>query len=510
MFFKSLTNRILIYTILFIPLFFINVRSSHDWGDDFAQYINQAKKIVEGKPQTTTGYIFNPDQPFVGPPVYSVGYPLLLAPVYWLFGNNIKIFDIYNSLFLILLGVSIIYFLSTLTGELIAVFLAVILIYNPWTLSFKCEVGSDFSFAFILIPAALLYINSNSTNNKKNIFNCIACGLLTGFIILIKSTGLVLLIAIIIDILIKIINTSGRDINKNAILQLLLKLLFITSTILIVYFIFNYVIFNIHNGTLHYFKFLYGNYGMKETFLHNIAYYINMLQNFFHPKVILWEFLPLICKSFVLTFFVLGLINELFKKIAFMEIFVIVYLFAICFFPNSTQGIRYLFPLLPFIMYFVVKGLKTINLNLKINQKIITICLAFICISYYKTGITNIIKDQSSILQGPQETEAIEAFNYIKNNTKPTDTIVFIKPRALALYTERYSFTNNRMQDSLSLNKKFNELKPKLFLITSDNYMENTTLNNFINSHSKDLISKFKNSKFELFQLKNQLTKYTY
>ena len=40
---------------LLLPLFYINVKDSHDWGDDFAQYFIQARNILEGRPQTDNG-----------------------------------------------------------------------------------------------------------------------------------------------------------------------------------------------------------------------------------------------------------------------------------------------------------------------------------------------------------------------------------------------------------------------------------------------------------------------
>ena len=71
--------------LLCLPVLFINIKDTHDWGDDPAQYIHQAKNIVDGKPQSETGYIFNEDN-FLDPKAYPVGFPLLLAPVYCFFG----------------------------------------------------------------------------------------------------------------------------------------------------------------------------------------------------------------------------------------------------------------------------------------------------------------------------------------------------------------------------------------------------------------------------------------
>jgi hypothetical protein len=63
--------------------------SSHEWGDDWAQYVLHARNIVTGIPYGDTGYIFNPDAPYVGPPEYPPGLPLLLAPVVAMSGLDI-------------------------------------------------------------------------------------------------------------------------------------------------------------------------------------------------------------------------------------------------------------------------------------------------------------------------------------------------------------------------------------------------------------------------------------
>ncbi len=83
----------LIVLLVFAPALFINVSASHDWGDDFAQYILQAKCIVEGNPQTTYAIYDSEFYNVLGPPTRPVGLPLLLAPFFYFFGNNIFVFS---------------------------------------------------------------------------------------------------------------------------------------------------------------------------------------------------------------------------------------------------------------------------------------------------------------------------------------------------------------------------------------------------------------------------------
>ena len=63
----------------------------HEWGDDFASYIMQAKSILNGKSQEFVEHnaftIFKSSSQ-IGPVAYPWGYPLILAPMYAIKGNS--------------------------------------------------------------------------------------------------------------------------------------------------------------------------------------------------------------------------------------------------------------------------------------------------------------------------------------------------------------------------------------------------------------------------------------
>lgn len=136
----------LLLVILFSPVFFINIRNNHDWGGDFALYIHQAINLVDGKPQTETGYVFNNQYPSLAPQTYPVGFPILLSPVYFLFGNKIIAFSYFISFILFILALGPYYFYKSHFNEWISLFAVLVIIYNPWTLSFKSEINSDIPF----------------------------------------------------------------------------------------------------------------------------------------------------------------------------------------------------------------------------------------------------------------------------------------------------------------------------------------------------------------------------
>src|SRR4030067_807201 len=80
-----------ILLILAIGLFyFMTIRDGHDWGGDFAMYIHHAKNIVEGEKYSDTGYVYNPDNP-ISPRTYPPIFPILLTPVYKLYGLDLNL-----------------------------------------------------------------------------------------------------------------------------------------------------------------------------------------------------------------------------------------------------------------------------------------------------------------------------------------------------------------------------------------------------------------------------------
>lgn len=87
-------NKYFIYLILAIisVFYFSTIRDGHYWGDDFSMYIRHAINIVEGRPYSESGYIYNKFR-IVAPRSYPPVLPILLSPFY------IKVFHCHNNNF---------------------------------------------------------------------------------------------------------------------------------------------------------------------------------------------------------------------------------------------------------------------------------------------------------------------------------------------------------------------------------------------------------------------------
>lgn len=492
---KNITSNFsyLIIALLVLPVFFINVTDSHDWGGDFAQYISQAKNIVEGKPHYETGYIFNDNAHVLGPPAYPAGFPLLLAPVYLLSGNSIMAFSVYISLFLFLLGMLMFAFFKKYFNNLISIILVLIIIYNPGLLRFKMEIMSEIPFTFFLILSILFYQKKYS-----NIYlNGIIVGLLAAMLTSIRTIGIIFSLAIIFDFSISFLKNRKKP-DKKILRLFTYRFVIIFITAVISHIILNILLFPMPPDSSVPYMSIFNFEIFRQTVLENLSYYIKVFQFFFSPYNKGWEFVSLILSSLVFSFILLGMINKFSRKFDTKDIIILLYLFVIMIYPYRGSGFRFLLPVLPLFMYYLVIGLKSVKLNFRFNNIILTLVLSAFVLIQYISGISNILKHQNRILPGPQEFPSVEAFNFIKENTPEKTIIVFSKPRVLALYTDRRSLSNERNETLIKMKNKFDEVGVDFYLI--HNEISDDSIKKYINVNNEFIELVWNNKKFYLYK----------
>ncbi|MDW8038253.1 MAG: hypothetical protein RMI90_09455 [Thermoguttaceae bacterium] len=135
------------------------LREGHPWGDDFAQYLMHARNLAEGRPYAQTGYIYHPEYPQLGPPAYPPGTPLLLAPIWKLWGLNWTALK-WSMIGCLLVWLALLnwYFRADLpvAGRL---FLIALIGLNPLFLDQTNTIGSDLPFlVWVYLSLLLLQI----------------------------------------------------------------------------------------------------------------------------------------------------------------------------------------------------------------------------------------------------------------------------------------------------------------------------------------------------------------
>lgn len=423
--------------ILFVPLIFIGTHTSHDWGDDFAQYIHQAENIIKGIPQSQTGYVFNHSN-YIGPQAYPVGFPLLLAPVYAIAGNSMWAFTTFISLLYIVLGLLMVIFYRCYFTWITSLTLALIFLYNPQMILFKREIMSDIPFTALLVLNFILYHKLKPVNTRQ----LLSLALITGFMLTIRPAGFVWVAAIVMEQVVAFIRR--RIVLKEFAVRIGIFIL----VPVMVYFIINSLIFKIPSGGSigDYLQF-YHSGKLLQIIPENLAHHIEVFRFLYVPQAGAFYGISLLLGSVMVAFTLLGLIKRLVQGPGVIEWFFIFYVIMLLIFPNNYSAGRLMFPLEFIFLFYAATGAKTIQPLQGIAAWKKAVAAGGIAMMLFMPGIIGIARSQSNILEGPQRATSVEAFEYISKNVPHEAVVVFAKPRALALYAGCHSmadpFTSN-------------------------------------------------------------------
>lgn len=406
---------------LLTPLLFINIRSSHDWGDDFAQYIHQAKNISQGISQNETGYIFNPEVAVIGPKAYPSGFPLLLAPL-MKHGIDYALLDRYLSAFLIASCFIGFLLLRRSFSFATALLTTLIIAYNPVTLNFKAEVLSDIPFTFFSLLALYLALQ------KENILLSIIIGALLGFTCHIRSMGLVLLLAVVISSAPPLL--KKRSFSFAAARYLLCTLLTFVAV---------YIGVKMGWPTNSSYPYLFETSEPYTSAVNHLSYQNAALHNFFRDYEIRdYYFIGFIAASCLTCFCWIGFIYQLkMRRFDLITLYTGLYILALLVYKFSDSGLRFIFPLLFLLFYFAIIGLSKATDTLSRRKGWMPYVFGGLVLFSYHGDIEKIIDHQQEVLEGPCTPVAQQAIAYIDAHVPAQAIIASEKPRLLALYTGR-------------------------------------------------------------------------
>lgn len=393
-------------------LYIWTLRPGHVWGDDFAMYILHARNIAEGQPYLETGYIYNPQEPHMGPPAYPPLVPALLAPVIYLVGFNLQAMKIEIILLLLCaLGVMFMLFSRFLSPSWSAL-LVLALAFNPngyW--ASRNDIGSDIPFLLTLYTSLWLIQRSYSMERPS-----IGYAVIVGIsVYLACSTRMLALVLFPSVVILEVLRR--RTITRFALISLSCAILLIGLQGLLI---------NTNAGYA-------GLFILRPAWiLHTSIEYLRSLKDF-------WLVGSLPALSYLVygiagVLFVIGLFWRKETPISILEIFGALYFGLLTIY--SVFGIfRYLYPLLPIYLLFVFSGLRWVIRNGGTLGKGTAVGIGILILILYGGQFWNAAR--GPIAEGIGDRNFIELCDYIKSGTSKTDIFIFRKPRLLALMTGR-------------------------------------------------------------------------
>lgn len=392
------------------------IDQGHDWSDDFALYISQSQALLTG---TTADLLeqnrFSMDHSYVhvGPYLYPSGFPMLLLPIYATFGLNFWVMKVY-CLFFFIGSLPLIYwiFTSVYNDKSRALFLTLLIAFNYHFIRFSDHVLSDLPFLFF----SLLSFYLIQKQVFEHTFKAILLGLLLFFTYTIRDVGIALLPCLLI------VQWQTYRHKKNSSL-------------------FIYTLPYLSFLVLHY---IHATYIPKDSKLLSLLAEIsieNVLDNCYYYWLLIGNYF-LVFRG--MPFYIQAVVASIFCSLLFLgfvqkkqdHLSIISYAFpiiSIYLLWVSFQGMRFLFPILPFLLFFILEGIHQSISSQKIKQIILLGLIGCSLLQSLYIAVYYWQKDTNEAYS--QELQTM--YKFIQTELPQKAIIIFHKPRTLRLFSHR-------------------------------------------------------------------------
>jgi 4-amino-4-deoxy-L-arabinose transferase-like glycosyltransferase len=454
-----------------------SIRPSNVAGDDYALYVHHAENIAQGRAYADTGYLYNPEVADYGPRSYPPVFPLFLAPVIKIWGLNFVAMKLEQVLFLVL-ALAAIYLCWRQELEfpwLLA--LVAILGFNPRFWVAKNNVLSDLPFLFFFYVAVLLIRGA-----PRDARNWPRWALLAGVGLYIcvgtRAAGLTLIPSLGLYDLIKF-----RKISRFSVVTV-----FVCGVLLALQ---RYLI-----GP--------GQGSYLDQFHPTLSGTVENAASYMRALATLW--LGQSRDPFSLGFLVIvallacfGLYVHARQTKPWLELFLFPYLLLVVIWP-SRQGLRFLFPVVPYIVYLAVLGLTRLSARLPRR-----IALAALAGFGMVTGFSYARTYRDPTFAAVRELDGLASFNdlcrSVRASTSPTDVFICRRPRALSLFTERSAGVYTTTTDA-DLWRFIDNIHATHILCSPIFENDRQFLIPFVRKYGANLELTYKNSDFELYRIR--------
>jgi len=416
----------LILTVL-LAVAFLN--GYQNWGDDWAQYMLQAKAILNRDLHDCieqNAFMTRESSRPPGPIAYPWGLPLLLALEAKVFSFDLRVFKLFNILIFVLLVLAINRLAGRFVTEAQAVAVALMFAFNPVLLHYCNHVLTELPFTLASVCAFLSMENGGRHGRARGRF-----GLLTGILAFVavtfRTNGIMILAAATVRE--SLPGPFEKGWRRPAI-----------TTLLAPYLSFS-LLYTAWRGV-----FPAGGDGYLQM-LRGVSFH-TLLTNAFTYPVSLFDFFTGGHRSGIVAILLAPLILlgafQSWRRTAHITAYLALTL-ALYFVWPEGQGYRFMIPVIPFLLILMVSGLDVIAQlktpgncgNLLAGSIEYGLPALFLVVSSLLVGTGRISQDKWN----PYDQPSSEMFRWIKSNTAGDAVISFFKPRAMHLLADRICLT---------------------------------------------------------------------
>jgi hypothetical protein len=416
---RAARNRVVQYAVIVIIgiCYLASLSPGHDFGnDDFAGYVMHAENLANARPYASVHYVPNPEAAWVAPVNgYPPVFPAILAPVYRVWGLNLRAFKIVTTLCFVGFLFVFVEFIGSKLTLVASLCLLLIVSFNPVFWMQREYILSEFPFLMFSFGALLVaqnaYAGLASSELKMGSASLLAVLLTCAYGT--RTIGIVLVPALVIADVSKFRRPSRFVMTVTALTGtfILLQSVWITWP----------------KGYIHAVQF------SGRMLLVNAIYYGKTLsyawQNGYSKKI-------QICIA--LAFTVLAVVRfarSLWKEKSITEFYLLGYL-AVLIAWSAEIGLRGLLPILPLYFAYGIRELDEISrAGARLIRPLAMALLVVVTAATYAEEFT--LQARETPEPNVRDVTAQELFAFLREHTPPSEVLVFPKPRSLALFTDR-------------------------------------------------------------------------
>ena len=394
------------------------IDEGHNWGGDFSLYIAQTKALVNGSlSELYAANKFSMDNSIeiLGPYLYPCGFPLLLAPVYLLFGMNFMVMKGFCGLFFIL-SLPLIYqlFKAHFPNKFFVFFIIIFIAFNAIYITFADAVLSDLPFFFFSVLSIYLMGRGNT------LFNQALLGICIFFSYFIRDVGIVLLPTLFVfQVQMALFRRSEV---KNWAFWAIPYLVFAIGFLLNFYLL--------PRGGQNHITIFLSNLTPGKIFTNTIVY-LKQTDSFFINGIVP-DNLLFIKLAPIPILVAIGMLAR-WREYSYLTAYLALTFSILVVWPFLT--LRFLFPLVPFFLFFMMQGLLFVSEKVKLKQQYLVWGLSLYLVVFAAVNGIEAVRYSKEDTNAIYTPEMSRIYGYIQEHIPQGQVIGFNKPRVLRLIT---------------------------------------------------------------------------
>ncbi|MDA0321586.1 MAG: hypothetical protein O2923_02560 [Verrucomicrobia bacterium] len=435
-------------------LIWMSLTRGHDWGGDFAGYIMQTRSLVDGpEHMDKLRYVIENSVKRPGPVAYPWGTSLLLAVPYTMFGTDLLTLKSVNLVcYLLFLACLWVFIRERHRGVLRYCFLLLFAL-NPTMIGSANRVMSDMPFLAASTAAIMLIANvtTGRVDGSARLRDHLALGILIAVALFLRRNAVLLLLTLagcqIVELLLLWApqwtrrHGGARDVTTRR------PMLRAAGRSLIPYVTCALLVLVLEGAfpadeSAHVARLDLIRAAKSSAQFHDFS---RLPRAFFGSLSSPGWRIDRAIHLASLPFLALGVLVRLRRDYPFAAYSLAVWGLYIIW-PGHID-LRYLFPLLPFYIHFVLIGAGASWRSLegktaRITRATATAVIVLIVIGFgwvaAKNGVNNLLRARHAP-EGPNSPVTQKMFSAVRAFTRPDDVVAFYKPRILLFYTGRRS-----------------------------------------------------------------------